>query len=112
MILPQQGIILNASGQEAKAKNSVYSKEANVNYTSLNKSPVVELHDGTKVVFPIELDESVCSRESSGPQTTTPMVTRTVRTSTRASAQEKVVAPLTTTLTITRSMRTTRTTYR
>ena len=45
----------------------MYNKEANVNYTPLDESPEVILHDGTKVVFPIELDESVSSRESSGP---------------------------------------------
>ena len=50
-----------------KNKNSVYNKEANVNYTPLDESPEVILHDGTKVVFPIELDKSVSSRESSGP---------------------------------------------
>ena len=38
----------------------MYNKEDNVTYTSLDKSPEVTLHDGTKVVFPINLDKSVC----------------------------------------------------
>ena len=40
----------------------MYNKEANVNYTSLEESPEVILCNGTKVVFPIDLDKSVCSR--------------------------------------------------
>ena len=43
---------------------SVYNKEENSNYTPLEESPEVARHDGTKVVFPIDLNESVYSRES------------------------------------------------
>ena len=35
---------------------SAYNKEEDVNYTSLEESPEIALHDGTKVVFPIDLD--------------------------------------------------------
>ena len=35
---------------------SVYNKEEYVNYTPLEESPELVLHDGTKVIFPIDLD--------------------------------------------------------
>ena len=35
----------------------MYNKEEDVDYTPLEESPAVVLHDGTKVVFPIDLDE-------------------------------------------------------
>ena len=34
--------------------------------TPFEESPEVILHDGTKIVFPINLDESVSSDDSSG----------------------------------------------
>ena len=37
---------------------AVYNKEEDVDYTPLEESPEVVLHDGTKVVFPIDLDEN------------------------------------------------------
>ena len=40
----------------------MYNKEEDVDYTPLEESPEVVLHNGTKVVFPIDLDESNCSR--------------------------------------------------
>ena len=48
-------------------KNSVYNEEAKgSNLTPFEESPEVILHDGTKIVFPINLDESVSSDDSSG----------------------------------------------
>ena len=42
-----------------KNKNSVYNTDAKgSNCTPLGESPEVILHDGTKVVFPIDLDKS------------------------------------------------------
>lgn len=35
---------------------SVYNKEEDVNYTPLEESPEIALHDGTKVIFPFDLD--------------------------------------------------------
>ena len=43
---------------------SVYNKDEYINYTPLEESPEVVLHDGTKVVFPINLDDSNYSRGS------------------------------------------------
>ena len=43
---------------------AVYNKEEDVDYTPLKESPEVVLHDGTKVVFPINLDDSNYSRGS------------------------------------------------
>ena len=34
----------------------MYNEEEYVNYTPLEESPEVFLHDGTKVIFPIDLD--------------------------------------------------------
>ena len=34
---------------------SVHNKEEDVNYTPLEESPEISLHDGTKVVFPTEI---------------------------------------------------------
>ena len=48
-------------------KNTAYNREANVTYTLLEASPGVILHDGTKLVFPTELDVSDSSGESSSP---------------------------------------------
>lgn len=46
---------------------SAYNKEDNVTYTPLDASPGVILHDGTRVVFPTELEESNSSVETSIP---------------------------------------------
>ena len=35
---------------------AAYNKEEDINYTPLDKSPEIALHDRTKVVFPIDID--------------------------------------------------------